>query len=83
MVRGVATIDRHRIMARFERGAVARTAAYNVGVAAATAAAAGGPALAATGSRLAAAGWALIGLVVIAQIMMGLWPITPRRPLAP
>jgi nitrite reductase (NO-forming) len=83
MVRGVATIDRHRIMARFERGAVARTAAYNVGVAAATAAAAGGPALAATGSRLAAAGWALIGLVVIAQIMIGLWPITPRRPLAP
>jgi hypothetical protein len=54
-----------------------------VGVAAAATAAAGGPALAATGSRLAAAGWALIGLVVIAQIMIGLWPITPRRPLAP
>jgi len=79
MVRAVATTDGHRIMARFERGAAARTATYNLGVAAVTAAAAGGPALAATGSRVAATGWALMGLVVVVQITIGLWPTASRR----
>jgi hypothetical protein len=80
MLLGATRAERERIMARFEHGAAARTAAYNLGVAAATAAAAGGPALAAAGSRLGATGWALVGLVVAVQIVMGLWPAADRRP---
>ena len=74
LLRGTTKADRDRIMVRFERGGVARTAAYNLGVLAVTAAAAGGTALASAGARLAMAGWALVALVAAGQIAMGLWP---------
>jgi hypothetical protein len=77
MLRGATRTGRDRILARFERGGMARTIAYNAGVVAVTAAAAGGSALAATGARLATAGWGLLALVVAVQIAMGLWPV-PR-----
>ena len=75
MMRGTSRNDRDRIMARFERGGMARTTVYNLGVAAVTVAAAGGTALEVAGTRLAMAGWGLLALVVVVQIAMGLWPV--------
>jgi nitrite reductase (NO-forming) len=74
-LRGRSSLDRDRIMRRLSTGVVTRTATYNTGVAAVTAAAAGGPALGVTGSYLAALGWALVAAAVVLQIAAGLWPV--------
>lgn len=75
MLRGRTSVDRTRIIDRLERGVALRTAAYNLGVAAVTVAAAFAPALAVTGSYLATLGWVLLALPIGWLIAVGLWPV--------
>lgn len=77
-LRGRTNAERAQLIARLSRGAIVRTAAYNVGVAAVATAAAGGVALEGAGSRLVAAGWLLVISSIATQMVVGLWPI--RRP---